>query len=115
MLDDLREQQVVPRDAEQAEPDDEQAGHRPGLERHVERRLEAIPRGLGDPRVRADRDVHADEARGRAEDGADDEAEAGAPAELVVEPEEQEGHDRDGRDRHVLALQVGGRSLLHGA
>ena len=38
-----------------------------------------------------------------------------APAELVVEPEQQERDDRDERDGRVLLLQVGGCALLHGA
>ena len=65
--------------------------------------------------VRADRDVHPDEAGGRGEHGADQEAERRPPAELVVEAEQQERHDRDDRDRRVLLAQVGRGALLHGA
>ena len=93
---------VVAGDAEQPEPDDEQAGDRAGAERDLERRLDALARRLGRAGVRAHGDVHADEAGGRGEEGADDEAERGSPAELVVEAEQQERHDRDDRDRRVL-------------
>ena len=103
---------VVTGDAEQAEADDEQAGDRAGAEGDVERRLEPRLRGLRGPHVRPDGDVHPDEAGGGREGGADQEADRGAPAELVVEAEEEEGDDRNGGDRHVLAPQVGGRALL---
>ena len=81
---------VVARDAEQAEPDDEHARDRAGAERDVERGLEAVPRGLGRPHVRAHRDVHPDEAGGRGEERPDQEADRRAPAELVVEAEQEE-------------------------
>ena len=112
---DLRQQQVVAGDSEQAETDDEQAGDRARLERDVERRLETVLGRSCGAHVRADGDVHADEAgRGR-ETGADEEAEGAAPAELVVEAEQQERDDRDERDGRVLLLEVGGGALLHGA
>ena len=70
---------------------------------------------LGRADVRAHGDVHADEAgRGR-EHRADQEADRGAPAELVVEAEREERHDRDDRDRRVLLAQVRGGALLDGA
>ncbi len=112
---DLRQQQVVAGDAEQAETDDQQAGDGAGLERDVERRLEAVLGRSRGAHVRADGDVHADEARRRRETGADEEAEGAAPAELVVEAEQQERDDRDERDGRVLLLEVGRRALLHGA
>ena len=59
----LGEHPVVAGDAEQAEPDDEQAGDRAGAEGDVERGLEALLGGLGGAHVRAHGDVHADEAR----------------------------------------------------
>ena len=103
---------VVARDAQQTETDDEHARHRPGAERDVERRLETVPRGLGGPHVRADGDVHPDEAGGCGEDGADQEADRRSPAELVVEADQQERDDGDDRDRLVLAAQVRGRTFL---
>ena len=106
---------VVPGDAEQSETDDEQARHRPCTERDVQRRLEPAAGRLGGPAVRAHGHVHADEAGGRRQHGADQEAERGAPAELVVEAEDEERHDRDDRDRRVLLLQVGRSALLNGA
>ena len=65
--------------------------------------------------VRADRDVHPDEAGGRGEDRADQEADRGSPAELVVEAEQEERDDRDDRDRRVLLAEVRRGALLHGA
>ena len=84
-----REDPVVAGDAEQAEPDDEQAGDRAGAEGDVERRLQAAARGLGDADVRAHRDVHADEPGRGGERGADQEADRGPPTELVVEAEQR--------------------------
>ena len=106
---------VVAGDAEQAEADDEQARHRAGAEGDVQRGLQPAARRLGGAAVRAHGDVHADEAGGRRQHGADQEAERRAPAELVVEAEHEERHDRDDRDRRVLLLQVGRSALLNGA
>ena len=106
---------VVAGDAEQAEADDEQAGDRAGAERDVERRREPVACRLGRADVRAHGDVHADEAGGRREDRADQEAERRPPAELVVEAEQEERDDRDDRDRRVLLLQVGRGAFLDGA
>src|SRR4029450_4464075 len=66
-------------------------------------------------RVGAPGDVHADEAGGRRERCANQEADGGAPAELVVEAEQEEGDDRAERDRHVLPPQGRRRALLNGA
>ena len=108
----LGEHPVVPGDAEQAEPDDEEARHRARAERDLERRLQPLARSLGRAHVRAHGDVHADEAGRRREDGADEEAERRAPPELVVEAEQEERHDRDDRDRRVLLAQVRRGALL---
>ena len=59
-----RQEPVVAGDAEQAEADDEQARDRPGAERDVQRRLEALAGRLGGARVRAHGHVHPDEAGG---------------------------------------------------
>ena len=72
-------------------------------------------RGLGGADVRADGDVHADEAgRGR-EHRSDEEADRRSPAELVVEAEQKERHDRDEGDRLVLPPEVRRGALLNGA
>ena len=44
-----------------------------------------------------------------------EEAERRSPAELVVEAEQEERHDRDDRDRRVLLAEVRGGALLYGA
>ena len=113
--DPVGEHPVVARDAEEPETDDEEAGHRAGAERDLERGLQPVARSFRGPDVRAHRDVHPDEARRRREHGADEEPERRAPAELVVEAEQEERHDRDDRDRRVLLAEVRGGALLHGA
>ena len=110
--DPVGEHPVVAGDAEKAEPDDEEPGHRARAERDLECRLQALARGFGGADVRAHRDVHPDEAGQRREDGADQEPERGAPPELVVEPEQEERHDRDDRDRRVLLAQIRRGALL---
>ena len=107
---------VVAGDAEQTQPDHEDAGDGAALEGDVERRRDAAARGLGDAGVRAYRDVHADVARRGRQDGADEEAERLLPAERArhrVREQEQRGdHDRDDADRAVLPIQVRVRTLL---
>ena len=110
-----REHPVVAGDAEEPEPDDEEARDRAGAERDVQRGRQALLRRLGGADVGANRDVHADEAGRRGEHGADEEADRGAPAELVVEADDEEGGHGDDPDRHVLAAQVRGCALLHRA
>ena len=109
------EDPVVTGDAEQAEADDEHPGDRPGPKCDVEGRLDAVFRRLGGAHVRADGDVHADEPGGGREHRADEEPDCGPPAELVVEPDQEERGDRDDRNRPVLALEVRRRALLDGA
>ena len=100
-------------DPEQRQADDQQAGDRAALEGDVERRRHAAAGGLGDARVGPHRDVHADEAGGAGEDGADHEADRGLP---VLEDQQHHGdRHRDGGDDRVLAVQVGLGTLLHGA
>ena len=110
-----REHPVVARDAEQAEPDDEQARDRAGAESDVQRGRQAVLGRLRRADVRAHGDVHADEAGCGREDGADEEPDRRAPAQLVVEADEEERDDRHEPDRHVLAAEVRGGALLHGA
>ena len=106
------EHPVVPGDAEQGQTDDHHARDRARPERDVQRRLEPSTRRFGSPQVRTDRDVHSDESGARGEDRADQEADGRAPAQLVVEAEEQERHDRNGGDGHVLPAQVGRGAFL---
>ncbi len=73
---------VVAGDAEQAEPDDEDARHGAALEGHVEGLREARAARLGDARIGAHGRVHADVAGGRGEDRADQEADGDLPAQL---------------------------------
>ena len=112
VADPVGEHPVVAGDAEEPEPDDEEAGDRAGAERDLERGLQALARCLGRAHVRAHRDVHADEAGQRREHGADQEPECGAPPELVVEAEQEERHDRHDRDRRVLLAQIRRGALL---
>ena len=114
LVEPLDEDSVVAGDAEQAEPDDEQAGDRSRGKRDTQRRRDTLLRCLGGPDVRADRNVHPDEAGGRREDGADQEAERRPPPQVVPEADDQEEDDRDESDRRVLAAEVGGRTLLDG-
>ena len=107
---------VVAGDAEQAEADDEDARDGAALEGDVEGLAETGAARLGDARVGAHRDVHADVARDGREHGADDEAERDLPAE-VVRPDAGDQQDRgdddgDDADGAVLAVEVGGRTLL---
>ena len=106
------EHPVVPGNAEQSQAHDHHSRDRAGAERDVQRRLEPSARRLGRPQVRTHGDVHPDEPGARGEDRADQEADGRAPAQLVVEAEEQERHDRDGGDGHVLPAQVGGGAFL---
>ncbi len=103
---------VVPGHAEEAEPDHEEPGHRARAERDLERGLQAFAGSLGRADVRAHGDVHADEPGGPGEDRADQEAERGPPAELRVEAEQEERHDRDDRNRRVLLPQIRRSALL---
>ena len=109
------ENAVVGGDAEQAEPDHEQARDRACVERDLEGRPDAVLRRLGGADVGADGDVHADEAGRGGEHGTDQEPERDAPPEIVPEADTEEEDDRDDRDGQVLATKVGGGSLLDGA
>jgi hypothetical protein len=111
----VRQRPVVAGDAEEAKPDHEQPGHRAGPERDVQRRLQTRARRLRGADVRPDGDVHPDEPGRRRQRRADQEADRRAPAELVVEAEQEERDDRDRGDREVLTPQVRLRALLHRA
>ena len=103
---------VVAGDAQKPEPDDEKTGDRSGAEGDLERGLKALARRFRSSHVRAHRDVHPDETGQSREHRADEEAERGSPPELVVEAEQEEGHDRDDGDRRVLLAQVRRGALL---
>ena len=107
----MHEDPVVAGDAEQRQADDQQAGDRAAFEGDVERRRHAAAGRLGDARVGADRDVHADEAGRAGERGADQEADR----RLVVLQQQQQDRDRhrDRGDDRVLPGQVGLRAFLH--
>ena len=109
------EDPVVAGDAEQAEADDEQAGDRAGAERDVERRRQPVRAASA---VRTfERTATFIPMKPAAADRTAPMRKpiAVAPAERVVEAEQQERHDRDDRDRRVLAAQVRRGALLHGA
>ena len=106
---------VVPGDAEEGEPDDEQAGDRARPEGDVQRRPSPSLAASAVRTFERTDDVHADEARRRGERRADQEPERRPPAELVVDAEQDERDDRDDRDRHVLTPQVRTRALLYRA
>ena len=108
------EDAVVRRDAEQAETDHEEAGHRARVERDLERRPNAVLGRFGGAHVGTHGDVHPDEARGGREHRTDQEAEGDAPAEVVPEADAEEEDDRDDGDRQVLPAHVGGGALLDG-
>ena len=114
LVEPLDENPVVAGHAEQPEADNQQARDRPGGECDPQRRRDALLGCLRGTDVRADRDVHPDEAGCRREDGADQEADRRIPAEVVPEPDDEEEDDGDEGDRRVLAAEVGGCALLHG-
>ena len=113
--DPAREHPVVAGHAEQPEADDEESRHGAGSERDPERGLKPLAGRLCRSDVRAHGDVHPDEAGRSRQERADEEAECDAPAQLVVEAEQEERRDRDDRDRRVLLAEVRGRALLDGA
>ena len=96
-------------DAEQREARDEQASHRPGAEGDVETARQRIRRGLGGAHIGANRNVHADEARGAGKNRADEKAERHEPTEQ--NPQQNEHDDSDACDGRVLAAQIGLRAF----
>jgi hypothetical protein len=82
----------------------------PRLERHVEARGQRLRRRLRRADVGADRDVHADEARGARKQRAEQEAERHREAE--EDPHQDEQHRADDADGGVLPPEVGGGALL---
>jgi hypothetical protein len=84
----------------------------PPLEGDAQRRRDAAARRLGDARVGAHRDVHADVARRAREDAAD--REAWRDRDVLDEDQSDEHDDADACDRRVLAVEVGARAGLDG-
>ena len=108
-----RENAKIAGDAQKREASHEQAGHRARAEGDVETAGERFRRRLRGADVGAHRDVHADEAGGARQDGADGEADRHRPRKQ--EPKNDEHDDADGGDGHVLALQIGLRPFRHRA
>ncbi len=73
--------EIVGRDAQQPEPDDQETRDRARLERDRKPLRQAVARGLRGADVGAHRDVHADIARSGREHGPDQEADADAEAQ----------------------------------
>jgi len=106
------QQAVIENDPEQGEADHEHAGDRTRLERQGKTGAEAALRRFRRAHIGADRHEHADETCSARQDGAEDEADSGHPAE---QNEQNDGNNgADNGDRPVLALQVGVRAFLNG-
>ena len=105
------EEAEIKRHAEQREAGNQKAGDRAGAECEFKPAGKRTDRGLRGAHIGAHRHVHADEARGAGQDGADRKADADEPAEEVAHDEED--HDADDGDRGVLPPQIGLRALAH--
>ncbi len=95
------EEAEIERHAEQREAGDQQAGDGAGAERDFEAAGERADRGLRGAHIGAHRDVHADEAGGAGQDGADRKADGDQPAEEIAD--DQEDHDADDGDGACIA------------
>ena len=104
------EDAVVARHAEQGEAGDEHPGDGAAAEGDVERRADTAARRLGHAGVGAHGHVHADEARGRRGEAADEEADRHLDV-LQRDEGDEEDHADDG-DGPVLTAQVRRGSLL---
>ena len=110
--------------AEQTEPDREHAGHAAGAERDPHRLLEAGLTGrVGRADVGPHREPHADVARDRREEGAQDEGDRAAEPDRCLgvrrvlrdrqhEEDDDGQHDEEHGHRAELAGEVGARALL---
>ena len=108
----LPQHEVIDRDAEKPQPDDQDSGHGAGLEGDTERGLE--PTGscrLRGPHVGAHRDIHADIAGGAGKNGADEISDGGVYVER--EAQDDADHHADHGDGAVLAVEEGIRPFLH--
>ena len=102
----------IERDAEQREAGHQHAGDGAGPEGELKAAGERADRGLRGAHIGAHRDVHADEAGGARQDGADRKADGDQPAEEIAD--DQEDDDADDGDGGVLPLQIGLRALADG-
>ncbi len=109
-VEDRGEQAVVAGEAHQREPRDEHACDGAALEGDPQRGRHASAGGLGDTRVGAYRDVHADVAGRAREDAAD--REAAGDGDVLDEDERHEQHHADDGDGGVLTIQIGASAFL---
>ncbi len=100
----VAQRHVVTGDAQQGQPDHQHAGDGAAAESHLQRRGQAMTRGLRRAHVRAHRYVHADIAGGAGKDGADGETDRRSPVQRKTDDEEQ--HDTDAADGGVLAIEI---------
>ena len=98
--------------AQQAQADHQHAGDRAALEGHVQGLVDAQGGRLRRAHIRPHRDIHADEAAGARQHGADQKAQRRMQAKQRIDGDQQ--HHAHKRDGAVLARQVGGRALLDG-
>ena len=83
----------------------------PALKAMSRPRAKPLAGAVGDPQVRADRDVHADVAGGARQQRADEIADGNSPVE---QQKENDGNDdADYADRRVLPIEVSGGAFLH--
>lgn len=105
-------------DTEQREAGHQHAGDGARLEGEFKTAGQRLGRGLRSAHVGANRHVHADEAGGAGQHGADQEADGDKDAEEVSQ--QREDDDADNGDGRVLTAQIGlrafsdrGRDFLH--
>ena len=99
-------------DGEQREAGNEHAGHGARTERHGEAGLQRLARGFGGAHVGAHRNVHADEAGGTGEHGAEHEGNGGDDTQ---EPGDQaRDDDADDGDGGILLGEIGTGADLDG-
>ena len=106
---DARQIAEIERHAEEREPRDEEARHRPRLEGDVESLPKGMGRGLRGADIGPNRDVHPDEARNARKDRADRKADRDAHAKEICDDDKE--HYADDGDGRVLAAQIRLRTL----
>ena len=102
----------IRRDAEECEARDQEPGDGARLERNVEARGERLHGRLGGAHIGANRDIHADKARGAGKDRADQKSGREQPGNQ--EAKGGENGNADNGDRRILAFQIGLRALRDG-
>ena len=105
VVEERRQRAVVPRHADQREPDDQQPCDGAAAEGDLERRRDAAAGRFGDAAVGAHRDVHADVAGGAREDAADREADGHGD----VLDEDQRHEENDAHRRRSSCTAGSGR------